>query len=300
MAKLLVAEAGRMTVNELLRRGIKRLQQAGIESAEREAAWILEAALERPHLQLRLDGNRPVSVVQHAEAECLLRRRAAREPLQYLLGSQEFCGREFTVTPAVLIPRPETEVLVEEVARALGQVKAPLIADVGTGSGCIAVALALSLRQAELYGIDCSPAALLVARENLARHGVADRVTLLEGDLLEPLERRAVHGRMAAIVSNPPYIPEGELARLQPEVRLFEPRLALAGGPDGLAIHRRLISGAIRFLAPGGILAMEVGAGSAPACVELVRAQGGYRDIRTIQDQQGTERIVLAERQGSS
>lgn len=300
MAEPLVVEAGCMTVNELLRRGIKRLQQAGIESAEREAIWILEAALERPHLRLRLDGDWPVPTAQYQRAEGLLRRRAAREPLQYVLGSQEFCGREFTVTPAVFIPRSETEVLVEGVARALGQTKAPLIADVGTGSGCIAVSLALSLGQAEIYGLDCSSAALQVARDNLARHGVSDRVTLLEGDLLEPLEPCSVQGRLTAILSNPPYIPENELDRLQPEVRLFEPRLALAGGPDGLVIHRRLVSQAVRYLAPGGILAMEVGAGSAPACVELVHVQGGYRDIRTIQDQQGIERIVWAERRGSS
>jgi release factor glutamine methyltransferase len=300
MAESLATEAGCTTVKALLRQGIKLLQQAGIESAEREAVWILEAALERTHLQLRLDGDRSVLPAQRERADAFLRRRAAREPLQYLLGSQEFCGRELTVTPAVLIPRPETEVLVEEVTRALGQTKAPLIADVGTGSGCIAVTLALSLGQAEIYGTDCSSTALQVAHDNLARHGVADRVTLLEGDLLQPLETHSVQGRIAAIVSNPPYIPENELDRLQPEVRLFEPRLALAGGPDGLAIHRRLVSEAVRYLAPGGILAMEVGAGSASACVELVRAQGGYRDIRTIQDQQGIERIIWAERRGST
>lgn len=296
MAESLAEEAGRITITTLLREGIKRLQAAGIESAGQEALWILEAVLERTHLQLRLDGERPVSPVQHQRAEDLLRRRAAREPLQYLLGSQEFCGRAFTVTPAVLIPRPETELLVEETARRLVTTPRPLIADVGTGSGCIAVSLALNLPQAEIYGIDCSRAALQVAHENLMRHGVADRVTLMKGDLLEPLETVSAQGRVTAILSNPPYIPEDELDRLQPEVRRFEPRLALAGGPDGLTIHRRLISGALRYLAPSGILAMEVGAGSAPACVDLVRAQGGYRTIRTIPDQQGIERIVWAER----
>lgn len=297
MAESLAAEASCRTVNELLRRGIAQLQQAGVESAEREAVWILEAALERTHLQLRLDGDHPVPLVERQRAEDLLRRRAAREPLQYLLGSQEFCGRPFTVTPAVLIPRPETELLVEETARRLATTPRPLIADVGTGSGCIAVSLALNLPQVEIYGIDCSPAALQVAHENLMRHGVAGRVTLMEGDLLEPLETVPAQGRLTAVLSNPPYIPEDKLDRLQPEVGRFEPRLALAGGPDGLAIHRRLISGALRYLAPGGILAMEVGAGSAPACADLVRAQGGYRAIRTIRDQQGIERIVWAERQ---
>jgi release factor glutamine methyltransferase len=297
MAESLETEAGSTTINALLRDGIKQLQTAGIESAEQEAVWILEAALKRTHLQLRLDGDRPVPAVLYRRAEGLLCRRAAREPLQYLLGSQEFSGRAFMVTPAVLIPRPETERLVEETVRRMAIVAKPLIVDVGTGSGCIAVSLALSLPQAEIYGTDCSSAALQVARENLVRHGVADRVTLLEGDLLEPLETCSVQGRLTAILSNPPYIPEDELDRLQPEVRLFEPRLALAGGPDGLAIHRRLISAAVRLLTPGGILAMEVGAGSAPACAELVQAHGGYRDIRTIQDQQGIERIVWAERQ---
>jgi release factor glutamine methyltransferase len=297
MAESLAAEASCMTVNELLRQGTKRLQQAGIESAKQEAVWILEAALERTHLQLRLDRDRQVPAAQFQRAEDLLRRRAAREPLQYLLSSQEFCGRAFAVTPAVLIPRPETELLVEETAPRLAMTPRPLIADVGTGSGCIAVSLALSLPQAEIYGIDCSSEALRVARENLSRHGVTDRVTLLEGDLLEPLETFSVQGRLTAVLSNPPYIPEDELDRLQPEVGLFEPRLALAGGPDGLAIHRRLILRALRYLAPGGILAMEVGAGSASACVELLCAHDGYRDIRTIRDQQGIERIVWAERE---
>lgn len=297
MAEMLALEAGCMTVNELLREGIKQLQAAGIESAEREARWILEAALERTHLQLRLDHNQQIPSAQFQRAEDLLRRRTAREPLQYLLGSQEFCGRAFLVTPAVLIPRPETELLVEETVRRLATTPRPLIADVGTGSGCIAVSLALSLSQADLYGIDCSRAALQVASENLMRHGVVDRVTLMEGDLLEPLETLSVQSRVTAILANPPYIPEDELDRLQPEVGRFEPRLALAGGPDGLAFHRRLISGALRYLAPCGILALEVGAGSAPACAALMQAQGGYRAIRLIPDQQGIERIVWAERQ---
>ncbi|MGE3153581.1 MAG: peptide chain release factor N(5)-glutamine methyltransferase [Nitrospiraceae bacterium] len=296
MAEWLAAEAGCMTVKELLRRSIKQLQQAGIESAEREAIWILEAALERNHLRLQFDRDQAVPAVQRERAEALLRRRAAREPLQYLLGSQEFCGRAFTVTPAVLIPRPETELLVEEGVRWMATMTNLLIADVGTGSGCIAVSLALALPQANIYGIDCSSAALQVARKNLVRHGVADRVRLLEGDLLAPLGACSMQGRLTAILSNPPYIPEDELARLQPEVGLFEPRLALAGGPDGLAIHRRLVSQAVRYLAPGGILAMEVGAGAAPTCVDLVRAQCEYRNIRTIRDQQGIERIVWAER----
>ncbi|MEX5213124.1 MAG: peptide chain release factor N(5)-glutamine methyltransferase [Nitrospiraceae bacterium] len=296
MAESPAAETGCMTVKKLLRWGIKQLQQAGIESAERETTWILSATLERSHLQLHLDGDRPVSAVRYERAEALLRRRAAREPLQYLLGSQEFCGRAFAVTPAVLIPRPETELLVEEGVRWMATMPDLLIADVGTGSGCIAVSLALGLPRAKIFGIDCSSAALHVAHKNLIRHGVADRVRLLEGDLLAPLESCSMQGRLTAILSNPPYIPEDELARLQPEVGLFEPRLALAGGPDGLAIHRRLVSEAVRYLAPGGILAMEVGAGEAPFCVDLVRAECGYRNVRTIRDQQGIERIVWAER----
>jgi len=223
-------------------------------------------------------------------------RRSAREPLQYLLGTQEFFGLEFLVGPEVLIPRPETELLVEEARSHSLTFSFPLISDVGTGSGCIAIALATALRSARLFAIDRSASAIALARKNAVRHRVQERITFLEGDLLQPLKGLELNGRLAAIVSNPPYIPQDELATLQPEVGLYEPRLALDGGLDGLAIHRRLLREAVEFLAPGGLLAVEVGQGQTENVIQIALDQGDYDRIRTIRDAAGIERVLCLTR----
>jgi len=226
----------------------------------------------------------------------LFARRAAREPLQYLLGSQEFCGLDFLVDRSVLIPRPETELLVEQVIQHNLRARPLIIADIGTGSGCIAVALARALPTAVLYATDRSPAALRIAEQNATRHGVKDRVRFVVGDLLEPLRAHRLEGKVAAVVSNPPYIPDRELFELQPEVRIFEPRLALAGGGDGLEFHRRLLSDAAEFLTPGGLLVFEVGQGQAGQLSEIAVAQGGYAQADLVRDAAGIDRVVCFER----
>lgn len=284
------------TAGGLLRAGVALLRAAGVENAEREAGWILEAALSTSCLALRLDGARPVAEPARGRAWELLARRAAREPLQHVLGTQEFCGLEFLVGPAVLIPRPETELLVAALAESDFVRAHPVIADIGTGSGCIAIALARAIPGATVYATDVSPGALRIARENAAWHGVADRVRLLEGDLCRPLETVGLRGRCGAIVSNPPYIPDGELVGLQPEVGRFEPRLALAGGPDGLAVHRRLLIEARTCLMPEGLLVLEVGRGQADRLRELAEADGGYRALRSRRDAAGIERAICFER----
>lgn len=285
-----------MTIAELWRAGEAMLAQAGIAQAENETVWILESVLGQDRAGLYVSKNERVEErgVRHAMA--LFERRASREPLQYVLGTQEFCGLDFRVTPDVLIPRPETELLVDVVRQACANTSGASIADIGTGSGCIAIALARALPTATLYATDYSPEALALAQENAKHHGVQDRVKFLGGDLLEALEGLKLHGRLAAIASNPPYIAENEFVALQPEVRLFEPRLALGGGPDGLSFHRRLLRDAAAFLEPDGVLALEVGQGQAGHVSDLARGGENYYNGRTFRDMAGIERVVCLQR----
>lgn len=285
-----------MTIGELWRAGAAMLAQGGIAQPEHEAVWILESALGLDRLGLHLNKNESVEEQSRANAMALFERRAAREPLQYVLGTQEFCGLDFRVTPDVLIPRPETELLVEVVRQTCANTPDAFIADIGTGSGCIAIALARALPTATLYATDRSPQALALAQENAKRHDVQDRVHFLVGDLLEPLQGLGLQGRFVAIASNPPYIAEGDLAGLQAEVGLFEPRLALAGGNDGLFFHRRLVREAAGFLEPDGVLAIEVGFGQARHVSALAQDGENYYNVRTFHDRADIERIVCLQR----
>jgi release factor glutamine methyltransferase len=289
-----------MSVGDLARRGAGLLSRAGIEQAGLETAWLLEHALRVTPLDLHLHESQIVQGEGLRRAQELLARRAGREPLQYLLGTQEFCGLEFEVEPSVLIPRPETELLVEAAVRCVGIQPAagrrPVVADVGTGSGCIAVSLACRLPLAVLYATDRSAESLHVARRNAQRHGVSGQVTFLEGDLLKPLHAREMSGRVDVVVSNPPYIAEREWETLQPEVRLFEPRVALAGGEDGLAVYRRLVEESTEFLSAGGWLVMEVGQGQAESVRRLLDATGQYGSVDVRPDRAGIDRVVCAQR----
>jgi release factor glutamine methyltransferase len=285
-----------MTIGELAHQGTALLSRAGIEQAAQETAWLFEQALGMTQLALRLNGSQTVEGARLGRAQALLARRARREPLQYLLGTQEFCGLEFEVEPDVLIPRPETEGLVEAVT-SLASEERPVIADIGTGSGCIAVSLARRLPWAAFYATDCSEAALRVARRNAERHGVTGRVTFVEGDLLKPLEAHGLAGLVNIVVSNPPYIAERDWEVLQPEVRLYEPRVALAGGEDGLAVYRRLVRESADLLCEGGWLIMEVGQGQAKPVRRLVEDTGRYGAVEIRPDQAGIARVVCAQKQ---
>jgi release factor glutamine methyltransferase len=213
------------------------------------------------------------------------------EPIQYIFGETEFYGLPFLVTPDVLIPRPETEHLVEKALELAAQFIAPRIVDLGAGSGAIAVTLAHQLPHAQITAIDLSSAALAVARENAERNGVSSRIRFLCGNLLAPVAEE----RFEIVVSNPPYVPSGDRASLAVEVRDYEPALALFAGDDGLEVYRRLIPAAFAALIPGGFVALEIGFGQSPAIAELL-AVSGFERIDFVQDLQSIPRVACAQR----
>ncbi len=259
------------------------LAEKGVENARLEAEWLLCATTGLDRVGLYVNFEKPLTDAELAAYRALVTRRARREPLQYLLGSQEFYGLDFLVSPAVLIPRHDTEVLVEEALR-----RAPAggsILDIGVGSGCIAVALAKAIPGADVRGVEKSSSALALAQQNIERHAV--RVTLFEGSLFEPFAGQ----RFDLIVSNPPYIPTADLADLQPEVREYEPVAALDGGADGLDYYRTIIPAAPEHLTPGGWLLVEIGIGQAED-VRGMFAAAGFTDIFTAKDPSLIERVV--------
>jgi release factor glutamine methyltransferase len=260
------------------------LADKGVENSRLEAEWLLCDALGMDRVGLYVNFDKPLSDSELAACRALVARRARREPLQYILGSQDFYGLDFEVSPGVLIPRHDTEVLVEE-ARKRCPAGATIL-DIGVGSGCIAVALATSCPGAQVYGVDLSSKALELASRNANRHGVT--VKLSHGSLYEPFEGRAFD----LIVSNPPYIPTADLAGLQPEVRDFEPREALDGGVDGLDYYRRIISAAPDFLERDGWLLLEVGVDEASDVSAIFTATGKFHELFSACDEGGIERVV--------
>lgn len=296
--------AGGITIGEACLQASSYLEAHGAAEPRASAELLLMHALGIDRASLLRDWREPVPDDRLGEWAAMVRRRAAGEPVQYITGEQWFFGLPFTVTPAVLIPRPETELLVEAVLETAdrlwpddGAGAAPRlhVADIGTGSGAIAVALAVRRPHWRLFATDLSPDALAVARANAERHGVAERITFLAGDLLEPF---AAGGRDARkldiVVSNPPYIPSSDLAGLQREVRDYEPRLALDGGPDGLDPYRRMAARLRTLPAVPRVVAFEVGFGQARAVAGLLSDAGCWPDLRIIRDYAGIERHVIA------
>lgn len=270
----------------------ERLVQGGIDPAEcrLEARLIVAHALGLSREQTILRREAPTDS-EEARVEALLVRRLRREPLAYILGTRWFYGLEFAVGPGVLVPRPETELLVEWALEHLPRDAASRIADVGTGSGCIAVAIARQRPSVVVDAIDISPDALRIAKANAERHGVSDRIRFHKGDLFHAVPGAALYD---AVVSNPPYIPRSESPRLAPEVADHEPHTALFGpDPDGLGLYRRLAIETASHLRPDGGLAVEVGAGQAPDVATLLQNAGWMRVAR-IPDLAGIERVVTA------
>lgn len=266
------------TAASLIREARPSLERAGVRQPARDAELLLAHVLAIGTIRLHFDPDRAVDHDQAGRYRALVARRAGREPLQYLTGVQEFWSLEFRVTPAVLIPRPETELLVAAFVR-LNRRPDPLVLDLGTGSGCVAVAAAREAPGARIIACDLSDEALGVARDNARRHGVEGRIEFRRGDFLEVFAGTPVEGRADFILSNPPYVADTELAGLEPEVRDHEPRAALTAGPDGLAAHRRIAGGAGGLLAPGGHAILEIGAGQENAVAALY---AGRRDLEVV------------------
>jgi len=292
------------TVRALLGDAIARLGRAGLPTARQDAEWLLATQLgvERFSLYLEPERTLPPDAVERLHA--LLERRAGHEPLQHLLGFEDFRGLRLRVTPDVLIPRPETEGLVEWALELLDAMSAdwgraaaisgpPLMADIGAGSGAIACALAAARPAVQVFAVEASPAALAVAAKNVYALGLVGRVRLMRGDLVTPLAAQA--GRLAMIVANLPYLASSVFPTLPREVRDFEPRAALDGGPDGLGLLRRLVTAAPAVLRPGGRLVLEIGEEQAGALASLMAAEG-FTGIASRVDLRGIERYIAGAR----
>lgn len=274
-----------MTVLEVLTAATDYLDKQGVESPRLNAEHLLAHVLcKKNRIELYLEFERPLGEKERAPLRDLVRQRAERRPLQHLLGTVEFLGHTFATDARALIPRPETEQLVELVLAACEFERA---LDVGTGSGVIALSLALKRPRAIVTGCDISPEALALAGENAARHNLVDRVQLIASDLLNNIP-----GPVDVIVANLPYIPEAEIKDLSREVR-HDPVLALAGGADGLDLIRRLVAGAPAALSPGGLLALEIGHDQASRVCELLEVNN-FRDISPRRDYQNIERFIIA------
>jgi release factor glutamine methyltransferase len=277
-----------MTIREALAGAIPRLTAAGVETPRLDAELLLAHVLERGRTHLFAHPEAALADEHAAEFAALLCRREAREPLPYLLGAWEFMGMLFRVEPGVLIPRPETETLVEAAAERLPP--RARILDVGAGSGCICAGLARVLPDAEILGLEPSPEALEIARRNIDALGFGDRVRVVAGRFPEDALEL---GPLDALVSNPPYIPSAEVDALAPELRQYEPRGALDGGTDGLDVLGPLTREGARLLKPGGLFAVEVARGQAERVCALLRAAGTWDEPETAADLAGIDRVVL-------
>jgi release factor glutamine methyltransferase len=285
-----------VTVLDVIQRSSDFLGRRGVDSPRLQAELLLAHVLGLPRMRLYLDFERVVPSPQLEAVRELVRRRGDREPLQHLTGSTSFCGWEMAVTRDVLIPRPETEQLAERAVaflRPRGEAPAAVL-DLGTGSGCLAIVIAAQCPAAVVDAVDLSAPALAVARANAARHGVDGRIRFHQGDGFQglPAEPPAAFD---LIVSNPPYIPTGDLAGLQPEVRDHDPRLALDGGADGLDFYRRLAVEAPARLRAGGRLMVEFGDGQEAALGPLFTA-AGWTVEAVLPDDSGRARILIARR----
>lgn len=282
------------TIRRLGQWATEYLTRHGVESPRASAELLLAQVLGLERIGLYLDFDRPLTKAELADFKALLLRRRAHEPVAYIRGKREFFGLELAVGPGVLIPRPETELLVERGVALLAQAERPKILDLCTGGGAVALALASQLPTARVLACDISAQALAYARQNAQALGLEERVSFLQGPLWEPVA--ATGGFFDLITANPPYVTSGEWPGLPPDVRDHEPRLALEAGPEGLDVIGPIIVGSRAFLRPLAWLLVEIGAGQGPAVMALAQAAGIFSRIELLRDLAGMDRVLACGR----
>lgn len=289
----------RTPIREALSMAADELAEAGVPDPLAESEYLLTHILGCARPGLFLDAGRVLTPDEARTFRAFIERRKKREPAQYIAGSVDFRGHTIKVTRATLIPRPETELVVDEVIEVAGEAQSPVVVDLCTGSGCIAVSVAAELAGSRVYATDISTAALEVAKENAVLNGVAGRVEFFAGDLFAPLPER-LKGAVDIVVSNPPYVSLQEMEGLAPEVKDFEPGTALFGGADGLDLLKRIIEEAPLYLKDGGRLVMEIGYSQSEKVRRIAERDGRYGHILVKRDYSGIERIFSARFKGAS
>lgn len=276
------------TIDTILKWTKQYFVEKGVENSRLDAEVLLSHILEKDRLYLYVHFDQPLEENELTAFRVAVKKRVAHLPVAYIIENKEFMGLDFQVSPAVLIPRPDTEILVEVALKRLMIVDNPLILDIGTGSGAIGVSMLVKMQSARGIAVDISPTALAVASYNATKHNVIDRLTFCLGDLFVPVQGQVFN----AILSNPPYIPQADIAGLAPEVRQ-EPSLALVGGEDGLDFYRRIIHEGKKYLATGGFIAMEVGIGQSQLVAAMAKETGVFKVSDIVKDYGGIERVVV-------
>jgi len=292
-------DTGTWTVRRLLEWTTPFFQRKGVDSPRLAAELLLGHVLSIPRIKLYTDYERELDARQLEAYRDLVRRAAEDEPVAYLTGRAHFFSLEFEVTRDVLIPRPDTETLVENVIQLVRRqpgLESPRVLDLCTGSGCIAAAIAHNIKNAVALATDISPAAVALARKNLDRLGLSQRVTVEAGDLFAPLDRMVDRQPFHLLVANPPYIPTGQIPQLDRSVREYEPLSALDGGLDGMAIHRRILTESPSRLLPGAHVFLEIAFDQAVLARRIAAEHPEFSDIRILKDQAGNDRVLALRR----
>ncbi len=283
-----------LTIAEAIYQAAQKLSVVGIANTRLDAEVLLSHILERDRAWLITHSNDSLENEGLTRFEEAISRRSGREPLQYIIGKQEFWGLDFIVSPDVLIPRPETELLVEAaVTLVKGHNAQATIVDLCTGSGCVAISLAREIEDARVFATDMSIRALAVARENARTHNVSDHIRFMDGNLFQPLEELDLRDRVDVVTANPPYIRSSDLPMLQAEVKDYEPRIALLAGPEGTEIQKRIIDNAPVFLKKQGALIMEMGQGQAEVLSRMVASTKAYGKTEILKDLAGIDRVIV-------
>jgi release factor glutamine methyltransferase len=279
---------------EVLNQAVEKLRSEGIDRPRTNAELLLEAVLNAKKVDLYLNRSQILTPQQIEKFNQYIQERISGKPLQHIIGSTEFFGLEFKVNEHVLIPRPETETLVEIVIERLKNRSSPKIIDIGTGSGAIAISLAKNIKNSMVFATDISTDALMVAKENAKMNKVENQIEFLQGDLFAPLENKNLEGKIDCVVSNPPYVNQEEFDQLPKEVKDYEPILALKTDQEGTLLHRRIIGNSLDFLSEGGILVLEIGLGQAEKVVGIFREYPHFKDIEIKKDLGGIDRVAVA------